>query len=86
MVSVMATECEVFGRCVEGIFVSVEVENSEMPYFAVSGVILDLLGRQKGLRIAGGGGSWCQVSSGDLGALGVIEEIKIPCGSRGFGC
>jgi hypothetical protein len=35
----MAIGSEVFGRFVGEIDVSVEVENSEMPYFAVSGII-----------------------------------------------
>jgi hypothetical protein len=48
MASVMAIGSEVFGRCVEEIDVCVEV-NTETPGFAVSGVILDLFGRQKGL-------------------------------------
>jgi hypothetical protein len=52
--------------------------------FAVGGVILDLFGRQKGLKIGSEGGRWCQVSDGVLGALGLIEEMKSPCGGRGF--
>ena len=55
MASVMAIGSEVFCSCVEEIFVSVVV-NTETPGFAVSGVILDLFGRQKGLKIGGGGG------------------------------
>jgi hypothetical protein len=27
---------------------------------------------------------WCQVMDGILGAMGVIEEIKSPCGGRDF--
>ena len=37
------------------------------------------------LKIVGGGGRWCQVLEGTLGALGLIEELKSPCGYRGFG-
>ena len=36
------------------------------------------------LNIVGGGGRWCQVVDGNLGAFGVIEEIKSPCGYRGL--
>ena len=36
------------------------------------------------LRSGGIGGRWCQVLEGVLGALGVIEELKSPCGCRGF--
>ena len=38
----------------------------------------------KRLRIGGGGGGWSQVLDGVLGGLGVIDEIKSPCGCRGF--
>jgi hypothetical protein len=72
MVSEMAIGGEVFGSCVEGIEVSVEVENSETPYFAVSGVPLDLFGREKGLKICVGGGRWCQVLDAVWGFLRVI--------------
>ena len=50
----------------------------------MSGVILDLFGRQKGHKIGGEGRRWCQVLDAVLGALGLIEEMKSPCGGRGF--
>ena len=53
--------------------------------FAVSGVILDLFGRQKGLKICVSGGRWCQVLECVFGALVIIEETKSPCSGRGFG-
>ena len=55
-----------------------------MPGFDVNGIICDLFWRGMWLNIFGGGGRWCQVSDGVLGALEVIEEIKCPCGGRGF--
>ena len=54
-----------------------------MSGFAVGGNIWDALGREKWLKISGGGGRWCQVLELLLGALGVVEEIKSPCGGRG---
>jgi hypothetical protein len=50
----------------------------------VSGVILDLFGCQKGLKICVGGGRWCQVLGIVFGALGIIEEIKSPCAWQGL--
>ena len=38
----------------------------------------------KKLKSGGIGGSWCQVLEGVWGGLGVFEEIKSPCGGRGF--
>ena len=55
-----------------------------MTGFAMGGNIWDLFWRGKWLNICGGGGRWCQVLEGVLGALGLIEEIKSPCGYRGF--
>jgi hypothetical protein len=52
--------------------------------FAVGGNIWDALGREKWLKISGGSGGWCQVLEGTLGALGLIEELKSPCGYRSF--
>jgi hypothetical protein len=54
----MAIGSEVLGEWVEEIFVSVVV-NTETPGFAVSGVILDLFGKLKRLKICGGGQRWC---------------------------
>ena len=48
----------------------------------MGGIIWDLFWRVKRLKIGGGNGGWCQVLEGVLDALGVIEEIKSPCGSR----
>ena len=87
MASVMATESEVCGSCVGEINVSVEIEISGVWLCrgkVVGGIIWDLFWREKWLNICGGGGRWCQVLEGVLGALGVVEEIKIPCGGRGF--
>ena len=55
-----------------------------MSGFAVGGNIWDLFWREKRLSICGGGGRWCQVLDGTLGAFGFIEEIKSPCGARGL--
>ena len=55
-----------------------------MPGFAVGGIIWDLFWQEKRLNVWGGGRRWCQVLEGDLGALGLIEEMKSPCGGRGF--
>jgi len=81
MASVMAIENEVFGSCVEGIEVSVEIENRGIWLFCgwnYSGFIL----AGKGLKICVGGGRWCQVLECIWGAFGVIEELKSPCGGR----
>ena len=56
-----------------------------MPGFAVRGVILDLFGRQKGLKICVSSGRWCQVLGVVFGALRVIEEIKSLCAAGAFG-
>ena len=50
----------------------------------MGGNIWDLFWRGKWLKIVGGGGRWCQVLEGVLGAVGLIEEIKSPCGGWGF--
>ena len=41
-------------------------------------------GRIKPLKFGSRGRRWCQVLEGTLGALGLIEEIKSPCGGRGL--
>ena len=56
----------------------------EMFGLAVGGIICDLFWRGKWLNICGGSGRCCQVFEGTLGALGLIEELKSPCGGRGF--
>ena len=43
-----------------------------------------VLGRESGSKISDGGGRWCQVLEVLLGALGLIEEIKRTCASRGL--
>ena len=53
-------------------------------YLVVESGYLSCLGAEKWLKIGGGGRRWCQVSDGVLGALGLIEEMKSPCGGRGF--
>jgi hypothetical protein len=54
MASVMGIGSEVFGRCVEEINVSAEVEKEE-PGFAVGGNILRLFRRQKRLKFGSEG-------------------------------
>lgn len=56
-----------------------------MSGFAVGGNIWDLFWQKKRLKIGGGGRQWCQVLEGIFDAFDVIEEIKSPCGGRGFG-
>ena len=41
-------------------------------------------GSEERLNVWGGGGRWCQVLDGLIDASGLIEEIKSPCGGRGF--
>jgi len=79
----MAIKSEVFGRCVEQIFVSVVVKYGDA-WLCCGWKYLSCLGAEKGLKIGSGGRRWCQVSDGVLGALGLIEEMKSPCGGRGF--
>ena len=57
---------------------------TEMPGFAVGGNIWYLFWRGKCLKIGCGGGRWCQVLEGVFDALGLIEELKSPCGHRGL--
>jgi hypothetical protein len=56
-----------------------------MPGFAVRGVILELFGRQKGLKICVGSGRWCQVLGVVFGALVIIKETKAPAMAGAFG-
>jgi hypothetical protein len=84
MASVMAMESQVLDRCVGKINVSVEVENSEVLLCCGwKKLRLNLQGNR--LNICGGGRRWYQVLEGTLGALGLIVELKSPCGCRGFG-
>ena len=83
MASVMAIESEVYGSFVEEINVSVEIENG-VACLCCGLKIWDLFWREKRLSICGGGGRWCQVLEMLLGGFGVIEEVKSPCGGRGF--
>ena len=82
MASVMAIESEVFGSCVEEIVVSVEIVNRSV-WLCCGWNYLSFIWQEKWLKISGGGGRWCQVFEVLLGALGVIEELKSPCGGRG---
>ena len=83
MASVMAIESEVFGSCVGEINVSVEVENRggwlccgwKYLRFVLAGKVAQVW-RNRWVVVPG--------IEGNLGALGVIEEIKCPCRSRGF--
>jgi hypothetical protein len=79
----MATESEVFGSCVREIFVSLE--------FKSAGILLCCGWNYLGFILAGKaaqylGWWWAMVPGigGHFDALGVIEEIKSPCGCRGF--
>ena len=54
-----------------------------MPVFAAVGIIWDLFWQEKWIKI-GGGGRLVPGIGGHFDALGVIEEIKSPCGCRGF--
>jgi hypothetical protein len=84
MASVMAIGSEVFGSCVEGIFASVEIEDRDAWLFCEWRYVSFIRGgkaaqdlRWRWLMVPGIG---CR-----LGCLRVIEEIKSPCGCRGFG-
>ena len=79
----MAIRSEVFGSCVGGIDVSVEIGNRAV-WLCCGWKYMGFNLRGKRLKIGGGNGGWCQVLEGILGALGVIKEIKSPCGGRGF--
>jgi len=79
----MAIESEVYGSCVGEIDVSVGMENRGV-WLCCGRKHLSCFGAEKWLKIGGGGGRRCQVSDGVLGALGLIEEMKSPCGGRGF--
>ena len=79
----MVIENEVFGSCAGKINVSVEIENRDGW----------LCCGWKYLRIIWAGKAaqawqwrWAMVTGigGRLGALGLIEEIKSPCGGKGF--
>jgi len=79
----MATESEGFGRYVVEINVSVEIKDGDgwlccswnyMRLFWVGKVAQDWRNRW----------AWCQVLEGVFDALGVIDELKSPCGGRGF--
>ena len=83
MASVMAIGSEVFGSCVGEIDVSVGIENRGV-WLCCGWNYLGFILVEKRLNIWGGGGRWCQVLELLLGALGVVEEIKSPCGGRGF--
>ena len=55
-----------------------------MSSFVAGGNSWNYLGRNKGRKFGSGCGQWCQVLEGVVDALGVVEELKSPCGSRGF--
>ena len=79
----MEIESESFGRYVVEINVSVELKNGD-DWLCCGWKYMGFNLRGKRLKIGGGNGGWCQVLEGILGALGVIKEIKSPCGGRGF--
>ena len=79
----MAIERDVFGSYVGEIFVSLGFKNA--------GILLCCGLKYLGFILAGKAaqylGWWWEMVpgiGGRLGALGVIEEIKSPCGGRGF--
>jgi hypothetical protein len=83
MTSVMATESDVFGRFTGEIDVSVEIENGDdwlccalihLGFILEGKVSCEWLWR------------WTMVPGigSAFGALGLIEELKSPCGYRGF--
>ena len=84
MASVMATGSEVFGSCVGEIDVAVGIENRDAwlccgwKYltFIVAGKVPQYLRR--------GWTNGARYWSVFLGALGLIKEIKSPCGYRGL--
>ena len=55
-----------------------------MSCFAAGGNSWDYFGRKKGLKFGSGRGQSCQVSDVLFSAFGLIEELKNPCGCRGF--
>ena len=79
----MATESEVFGSCVEEIDVSAGMENRDT-WLCCGWKYLGFIWQEKWLKICGRGGRWCQVLEVLLGTLGLIEELKSPCGGRGY--
>ena len=79
----MAIGSEVFGSYVEDKDVSVSMENRSF-WLCCGWNYLGYFREAKRLKLGSGGGGWCQVSDTVLGALGVIEEIKSPCGYRGL--
>jgi len=85
MASVMEIKSEVFGRCVEGIFVSVEVEYEgrwlccEWKYLRFVWAAKAAQNRQCGwIKVPGIGYAFKCF----LDTLGVIEEFKSPCNCR----
>ena len=87
MASVMAIKSEIFGRCVEGIDVSVEVKY-EGEWLCCGWKYLRFIWAAKAaqnrkcrwVKVPGIGSTFkCFI-----GTLGVIEELKSPCGGRGL--
>jgi hypothetical protein len=83
MLSVMAIRSEVFGSCVEGIDVSVEIGN-RVAWLCCESNYLGFFWQAKRLNVCSVVGRWCQVLEGVLTMWVLIEEIKNPCGSRGL--
>ena len=80
MASVMAIRSEVFGSCVGEINVSVEKKNRCDRLCCGCKFLRIIFGGESALRMAVEVGD----AEGTLGALGLIEELKSPCGYRGF--
>ena len=79
----MAIRSEVFGSCVEGIDVSVEIGN-RVAWLCCESNYLGFFWQAKRLNVCSVVGRWCQVLDAVCGGLGVIEEIKSPCVGRGL--
>ena len=79
----MAIESEVYGSCVGEIDVSVGMENRGV-WLCCGWNYLRFILAVKWLKIGSGCGQWCQVLEAVWGLLGLIEEIKSPCGGRCF--
>ena len=83
MASVTAIMNEVSGDCGEGIKVSVKFKGGQS-WFAASRKSSIFLGRENGSELAAEAGDGARYLEAFWGGLRVIEEIKSPCGGRGW--
>ena len=79
----MAIGGEVFGSCVGGIYVSVEQKNV-VGWLCCGWNYLGFILAGKAAQHLGWRRAMVPGIGGHFDALGVIEEIKTPCGCRGF--